>query len=162
MANTQESFKGDSNGGVDGSSEADVEKRIGDLVDHSVDVRVRVAGQGTVAKESAIAEDEEEVKEGKIYEEFEKGLFPQVTFPEYKEGEKISEKSNCPNEHQSDPADPEKLSLSTSPPDTSIVTFHPRLDHARLGSIHCHSATVTFHPRLLVNVHVPRMKPQLR
>ena len=43
-----------------------------------------MAGQGAVAKDCAIAEDEQEVKEGEIYEEFEKGLFPQVTFPEYK------------------------------------------------------------------------------
>ena len=62
VANAQESLKGDGDGGVDGASEANVEKRIGDLVDHSVDVRVGVAGQGTVAKDRAIAEDEEEVK----------------------------------------------------------------------------------------------------
>ena len=137
MANAQESLKGDGDGGVDGASEANVEKRIGDLVDHSVDVRVGVAGQGTVAKDRAIAEDEQEVKEGENYEEFEKGLFPQVTFPEHEEGEQIADKSNCPNEHESDPTHPEKLGLSTSPPDTAIVTFHPRLDQTILSSRHC-------------------------
>ena len=46
LANAQEPFKGDSDGGEDGASEANVEKRI---VNHFVDIRIRVAGQDTVA-----------------------------------------------------------------------------------------------------------------
>ena len=42
-ANAQESFKGDGNWGVAGSSQANVEERVGELVDHSVEVGVRVA-----------------------------------------------------------------------------------------------------------------------
>ena len=76
VANAQVSFKGDGDGGVDGAGEANVEKGIGDLVDHSVKIRVRVAGKGTIAKDGAIADDEKEIEEGEIYEQFEKGLFP--------------------------------------------------------------------------------------
>ena len=42
-ANAQESFKGDGNCGVAGSSQANVEERVGELVDHSVEVGVWVA-----------------------------------------------------------------------------------------------------------------------
>ena len=43
-----------------------------------------MAGKGTIAKDGAIADDEEEIEEGEIYEQFEKGLFPQYTLAEHK------------------------------------------------------------------------------
>ena len=78
VANAQESFKRDSNGGVDGASEANVEKWIGDLVDHSIHIGARMTSKGATAQSRTITDNKQEVVVDESSEEFEKGLLSQM------------------------------------------------------------------------------------